>query len=112
MEMEKYLRRCELRLKNLTFRLKDSIEERRARKIIGRSRSKRNSISKPRNKESSLSEEAESTPKVSRAYSQSKGRRSENPAKHKEFEQIAVDYENMIKAKTSEVETLEKRLSV
>lgn len=101
LEIEKYIRRCEQRLRNLGIRLRDSVEERKARRLIGRSRSKRNSLSKPRNKESSISEEAESTPKASRAQSQSKGRRSDNPAKHREFEQIALDYENMIKAKTA-----------
>jgi hypothetical protein len=84
LELEKYIKKCEQRLKNLSLKLRDSIEEKKSRKIIHRSRSKRNSVSKARKDQSSMSEEAESTPKISRAYSQSKVKnKSENPSKHK-----------------------------
>ena len=59
-----------------------------------------------------MSEEAESTPKISRACSQANAKnRNENPGKNKEFQQIAGDYENMIKAKVQEIESLQRRVN-
>lgn len=84
-EIEKYLKKCDNKLKNMGFRLKDVIEDKKANKNIRRSREKRNSASRSKfNKNSSLSsidmkESRENIakdliPKMSRDNSQMKGK--------------------------------------
>lgn len=45
-ELEKHIKKCENKIKNLSFRLKDQIEDRKAKKAIRKSRERRNTASK------------------------------------------------------------------
>lgn len=96
-------------MKNLGFRLKDAIEDRKASKLITRSRETRRSSSKSQAKSNlvmsmDIKESGVIPGSAGRANSIARcpKKSTDSSNKQKEFQEIAASYEVMIKKKTEE----------
>lgn len=114
-QIDKCLKKFENRLKNVSVRLRDALEDHRSNKLIRDSREKRRaiSISKATKYNSLLSLDMRGSwmePNRTRSIAPSPKKNSETSSKQREFEKIAAGYEAMIKTKTEENEKLERLL--